>query len=84
YIATPTMDNESVDLAKKVHSILPSFNYYQRNVDEDPEQTSINGVDRPIVNSGAPVFVYEIPEWLGNSDVNSNTNRLIDAVFKVV
>ncbi|MGZ7096687.1 MAG: hypothetical protein ACXVHU_09480 [Methanobacterium sp.] len=84
YIATPTMDNESVDLAKKVHSILPSFNYYQRNVDEDPEQTSINGVDKPIVNSGTPVFVYEIPEWLGNSDVNSNTNRLIDAVFKVV
>jgi hypothetical protein len=84
YIATPTMDAESVALGESVHKILPSFNYYKRNNDAKPEQTSISTVDRPIVATGTPVFVYEIPEWLGNADVISNSNKLIDAVFKVI
>ncbi len=84
YIATPTMDAESVALGESVHKILPSFNYYKRNNDAKPEQTSIDTVDNPIVATGTPVFVYEIPEWLGNADVISNSNKLIDAVFKVI
>lgn len=84
YIATPTMDNKSIALAEAVHNFLPDFNYYKRNIDQKPEETSINGVDKPIVSTGTPVFVYEIPEWMGNSDVYSNTNRLIDSVFKVI
>lgn len=84
YFATPTMDNKSVTLAKAVHNLLPDFNYYKRNTDQKCEETSINGVDYPIVNTGTPVFVYEIPEWMDNSDVYNNTNRLIDAVFKVI
>jgi len=54
------------------------------NTDQAPEGTSINQVDNPIVATGTPVFVYEIPEWLGNSDVATKSNRLIDAVFKVI
>ena len=84
YIATPTMDNKSVDLAESLHNLIPDFNYYQRNVDQKTEETSINAVDYPITNSGTPVFVYEIPEWLGNSDVYNNTTRLIDTSFKVI
>jgi len=84
YIATPTMDAKSIALGESVHKILPSFNYYKRNNDAKPEQTSINTVDRPIVATGTPVFVYEIPEWLGNADVISNSNKLIDAVFKAI
>ncbi len=81
YIATPSMDAKSVALGQSVHSLLPDFNYYTRNTDQTPEGSSITQVDDPIVATGTPVFVYEIPEWLGNSDVSKNSSRLIDAVF---
>ena len=81
YIATPTMDSKSVNLAEAIHDILPDFNYYQRNTDERAESTSINKVDSPITATGTPVLVYEIPEWALNSDVYSNTNRLINGCF---
>lgn len=84
YIATPTMDSKSVSLAESVHNFLPGFNYYKRNVDQKPEETSIKGVDAPIVSTGTPVFVYEAPEWLNNSDVYDNTDQLINACFKVI
>jgi len=84
YIATPTMDNKSVDLAMKTHNLLPDFNYYQRNVNQIPDRSSIKGVDYPIVATGTPVFVYEIPGDAGNNEVYYNTNRLIDSVFKVI
>ena len=84
YIATPTMDTESVTLAEAVHNLLPDFNYYQRDTDSKAQSTSITRVDTPIVNTGTPVFVYEIPEWLSNSSVFSNSNRLIDACFKSI
>ena len=84
YIATPTMDNKSVTLAEAVHNLLPSFNYYQRNVNETAIDTSINGVDYPIVNTGTPVFVYEAPEWLNDSDVYNNTYQLINTCYKVI
>ncbi|PAV05637.1 hypothetical protein ASJ80_08770 [Methanobacterium bryantii] len=81
YIATPTMDSKSVNLAEAIKDILTDFNYYPRNTNEKAESTSINKVDSPIAATGTPVFVYEIPEWVGNSDVYSNSNRLIDACF---
>jgi hypothetical protein len=84
YIATPSMDGKSVDLAQSVSNLLPDFNYYTRNIAQTPEETSINQIDNPIVATGTPVFVYEIPELLGNSDVTKNSNRLIDAVFSVI
>jgi len=84
YLATPTMDNKSVSLAEITHNFLPDFNYYQRNVTQQPEQSSINNVDYPIVSTGTPVFVYEIPGWVGDSDVYNNTNRLIDTAFKII
>ena len=85
YIATPTMDVKSVDLGIKVHNLLPDFNFYQNSITgQKSSSTSVNTVDKPIVNTGTPVFVYEIPEWLGNDDVYSNSTKLIDAVFKVI
>lgn len=79
YIATPTMDAKSVYLAENIHNLLPDFNYYQRSLDENPQSTSIIHVDNPIAATGTPVFVYEIPEWAEDSDVYSNSKRLIDA-----
>jgi hypothetical protein len=81
YIASPSMDAKSMTLGKSVHNILPNFNFYKRNIDQEPEQTSINRVDNPIVTTGTPVLVYEIPEWAGYSEIASNSNRLIDAVL---
>lgn len=84
YIATPTMDTSSVNLGEAVHKLLPDFNYYQRDTDSKAQSTSITNVDYPIAYTGTPVFVYEIPEWLGDSDVYANTNRLIDACFNSI
>jgi len=84
YIATPSMDAKSVALGQSVQKLLPEFNYYTRNTNVSPEGTSIMQVDDPIVATGTLVFVYEIPEWLGNSDVYTNSTRLIDAVFKSI
>ncbi len=82
YIATPSMDNRSVTLGQSVQKILPSFNYYTRNTNQQPEGTSIEQVDDPIVATGTPVFVYEIPEWLPDSNVYQNSTNLLAAVFK--
>lgn len=84
YIATPTMDSQSITLAESVHNLLPDFNYYQRDADSKAQSSSITTVDDPIVATGTPVFVYEIPEWLDNSNVYSNSNKLIDACFKSI
>ena len=61
YIATPTMDNASVDLADVVADDI-WFNYYTRNKTRPSKSTSIKKVDAPLVETGALVFVYEIPE----------------------
>jgi hypothetical protein len=82
YIATPSMDSKSVSLGQSVHNLLPSFNYYTRNTNQQPEGTSIQQVDDPIVATGTPVFVYEIPEWLPDSDVYQNSTKLLAAVYK--
>ena len=82
YIATPNMDSKSVSLGGSVHNILPSFNYFTRNTNQQPEGTSIQQVDDPIVASGTPLFVYEIPEWLPDSDVYQNSTKLLAAVYK--
>jgi len=84
YIATPTMDTKSISLGESIHNLLPNFNFYKRNIDQEPEQTSINRVDNPITATGTPVFVYEIPEWAGNSNIISNTYSLINGVYNVI
>jgi hypothetical protein len=76
------MDSKSVALGQSVHNLLPSFNYFTRNTNQQPEGTSIQQVDDPIVATGTPVFVYEIPEWLPDSDVFQNSTKLFAAVYK--
>ncbi|MDR2966546.1 MAG: hypothetical protein LBU74_01215 [Methanobacteriaceae archaeon] len=82
YIATPSMDSKSVILATKVMKDLDNFNYYKRNVSKIPESSSIRTVDNPIVATGTPLFVYEIPEWLGFFEVFIESYSFIDASFK--
>ena len=84
YIATPSMDSKSVKLGQSVHNILPSFDYFTRDTSQQPEGTSIQQVDNPIVATGTPVFVYEIPEWLSDDDVYKNSTKLLAAVYKLL
>ena len=84
YIATPSMDNASVLLAEKVMLKLPDFNYYKRNTTKEPKSNSIKRVNNPIVATGTPVFVYEIPEWLSFKEAFVKSYDLIDASFKVL
>lgn len=83
YIAT-SMDNKSVTLAEAIHKLMPDFTYYKRNTAHESTTTSINTVNNPISGTGTPSLVYEAPEWLNDSDVYNNTNRMLDSVFKVV
>ena len=80
YIATPTMDNASVDLAEEVTGDI-GFNYYKRNKTRPSKSTSIKRVDTPIVNTGALVFVYEIPETDSKTFAFIQSYRLLEASY---
>ena len=82
YIATPSMDSKSVTLADNVIEDIPYFNYYKRDVSIAPQSSSIRMVNNPIVATGTPLFVYEIPErsWFVEAFIESYS--LIDASFK--
>ena len=84
YIATPSMDSPSILLAEKVMSELSDFNYYKRNTSSIPKSSSITKVNNPIVATGTPLFVYEIPEWLGFVEAFEKSYELIDASFRVL
>lgn len=83
YIATPTMDSPSVQLANKVAKAI-GFNYYPRNMSIEARSTSITTVDNPIVVTGSKVFVYEIPE--NDTEVNAEkmTYKLLEACFNAL
>ena len=80
YIATPTMDNASVDLAEEVTSDI-GFNYYKRNKTRPAKSTSIKKVDTPLVETGTLVFVYEIPETDTKTLAFVGSYRLLEASY---
>lgn len=80
YIATPTMDNASVDLAEEVTGDI-GFNYYKRNKTRPSKSTSIKRVDTPLVETGTRVFVYEIPETDSKTIAFIESYRLLDASY---
>lgn len=82
YIATPSMDSKSINLAEKAMLDLNEFNYYKRDTASAAKSTSIKRVDDPIVATGTPLFVYEMPEWLGFIEAFSQSYALIDTSFK--
>lgn len=80
YIATPTMDNASVDLAEEVTGDI-GFNYYKRNKTRPSKSTSIKKVDTPLVETGTLVFVYEIPETDSKTLAFIGSYRLLEASY---
>lgn len=84
YIATPTHDVKSLSLGGSVHQVLALFNYYSGSSTNREQSSSISQVDRPITNSGTPVFVYEIPEWNNQFQAGQMTYQLFNACYKVL
>lgn len=60
YVATPAMDEKSVEIANHIKD--NGFNYYPVLGNEEYNSTSAKLVSKPIANSGNPTLVYEIPE----------------------
>ncbi len=79
YIATPSMDNKSVALAKNVKKMLPSFSYYQSPKNNPYKATSVIRVSDPIANEGYPIFVYEVPEQNTTENATEMTSKLLDS-----
>jgi hypothetical protein len=83
YVATPTMDAKTLDLANEFRKISPEYQYDVRDPDKIAKSTSISKVDDPIAATGTPIFVYELPEWKGFNESYGITYKLIDTAFKV-
>jgi hypothetical protein len=82
YIATPNMDEDSVKLADSVYNLFNSsgiadFRYYKRNISKQVQSSSILGVNKLVVDTGTPLFVYEIPEWYSEDYSYKMTEKLL-------
>lgn len=81
YLATPEMDNASVEIAEKVAN-SSDFNYYPVTGQETYKSTSAVLVSKPIAQAGYPTFVYEIPEDVTNDTATAKTKELFDMITK--
>lgn len=81
YVATPEMDNASVDISKKINK-TSDFNYYPRTGNESYKSTSAQLVSMPIAQAGYPTFVYEIPEDITEQDSTNKAKELFDMMVE--
>lgn len=81
YVATPEMDNASVDIGYKINNTT-DFNYYPRTGNESYKSTSAVLVSKPIAKAGYPTFVYEIPENITKQDSTDKAKELFDLMVK--
>jgi len=79
YLATPEMDDASVNMAEKI-SQNSDFNYYPVTGNETYKSTSAVLVSKPIAQSGYPTFVYEIPEDIWDMTSTEKTKELFDLI----
>ena len=79
YLATPQMDDASVNIAKDINK-TSDFNYYPVTGNENYKSTSAVLVSKPIAQAGYPTFVYEIPEDITNQTATDKTIEL----FKLI
>lgn len=79
YLATPEMDDASVNIAEKI-SQSSDFNYYPVTGNETYKSTSAVLVSKPIAKAGYPTFVYEIPEDIWESTSTDKTKELFGLI----
>ena len=80
YLATPEMDDASVDIAERI-SDTSDFNYYPVQGNETYKSTSAKLVSKPIAQSGYPTFVYEIPEDISERTATEKTKELFSLIL---
>ena len=83
YLATPAMDNASVNIAETIAN-TSDFNYFPTNLSKPYEATSIKLVSKPIADAGYPTFVYEIPEDITEDDSTNKAMDLFNRIFDLV
>lgn len=83
YLATPEMDNASVEIAEKIGN-ASDFNYYHTTGNETYKSTSAVLVSRPLAQAGYPTFVYEIPEDITEWDSTGKTKELFDLLVRFI
>lgn len=83
YVATPEMDNASVEIAKKINE-TSDFNYYPVTGNETYKSTSAILVSKPIAQAGYPTLVYEIPEDISESSATDKTKELFEMISDIV
>ena len=81
YLATPDMDNASVEIAQKINNTT-DFGYYPKTGNEEYQSTSAQLVSNPIAEAGYPTFVYEIPENITQEDSTKYAKDLFDLMVK--
>ena len=75
YLATPEMDDASVNIASSIRD-SSDFNYYPVTGNETYKSTSAVLVSKPIAHAGYPTFVYEIPEDISEWTATEKTKEL--------
>lgn len=83
YLATPEMDNASVNIAEKI-SNQSDFNYYPVTGGETYKSTSAVLVSKPIAQAGYPTFVYEIPEDITEQDSTDKAKELFNLMMNYI
>ena len=79
YLATPEMDEVSVNIAGQINNTT-DFNYYPVTGNETYKSTSAVLVSKPIAQAGYPTFVYEIPEDISERTATDKTKELFDLI----
>lgn len=81
YLATPNMDEKSVQIASTIKN-TSDFNYYPKTGNESYKSTSAVLVSNPIAQAGYATFVYEIPENITEQESTDKTKELFDLMIE--
>ncbi|MDO5826210.1 MAG: hypothetical protein Q4Q22_07505 [Methanosphaera sp.] len=84
YVATPEMDEASVNLANGIKDGGIDFNYYPRTGNEEYKSTSAVLVSKPVAQAGYPTLVYEVPEDILSQEVTLRTHDLLNKCYELL
>lgn len=83
YLATPAMDNASIDISQKIAN-SSDFNYFPTDTSKPYKATSATLVSKPIADAGYPTFVYEIPENITEQNSTDKAIELFGMMYDLV
>lgn len=84
YVATPAMDEASVELGEKLENGGIDFRYFKTPINQTFQSTSIELVSKPLADAGYPTLVYEIPENITEQDSSDRTYDLISKTYEIL